>query len=72
MNSYELWNGLVLALASIGRTSSFDGNWFQKQCDDDEKATGCSVKRMREECQWRKERCLFSWLIVCITLCMKS
>src|SRR5271170_2031982 len=73
MDGYKLRNGLVLATCEYWESpSSFDGSWFQKQCDDDEKATGFSVERMRKEGVSggpREERYLFSWLVFCITLC---
>jgi hypothetical protein len=72
MNDYELRNGLVLVRCEYWESpGSCGGSWFQKQFDDDEKATGCSLE---EGCQWRHEgrmwRYLFSWLLVfCIPLC---
>ena len=66
MNDYELRNGLVLVRCEYWESpDSCGGSWFQKQFDDDEKATGCSLE---EGCQWRPEgrmwRYLFSWSFV--------
>ena len=58
MNGYELGNGLVLATCEYWESpSSFEGSWFPKQCDDDEKATGCLLggADAEEGCQWRPE-----------------
>jgi hypothetical protein len=67
MRGYELRNGVVLATCEyLENTSSFDGSWFQKQCDDNEKATGCSKERKRKEgvSGGKSVTCFLGWSFV--------